>query len=238
MKEKDLQFDRTKHVCYSKVGKTLVLDYLNKHYPAEEVEPLFEKVQLQFVEFLKDTPYLGGKQCRHNQAGGTYDCFLLFALYEVLDHQVTMDEMYEMVNAGFLPSFEKLGKVFNLNTPWVLKLMQRVFKAVEKQDQKTLERGAEGYITVVEPFDEEQGIRYHFDRCPIAEFAKKHGYLAIMPAFCNGDYPAMELVHGGLIRRHTCANSDICDYQIVGDKSSVYTENPCLTDEKGYFYNQ
>ncbi len=46
-----------------------------------------------------------------------------------------------------------------------------------------------------------------------------------MPAFCNGDYPAMDLMHAGLIRKHTCANSNVCDYWIVGDESPYFKEH-------------
>ena len=70
-----------------------------------------------------------------------------------------------------------------------------------------------------EPFDPKTGIHYRFEQCPIAEFAKAHDLLEIMPAICNGDYPAMELLHAGLIRTTTCANGNVCDYWIVGDKS-------------------
>ena len=87
-----------------------------------------------------------------------------------------------------------------------------------------------------EPYSKD-GVRYHFDRCPVAEFAKAHGYLNIMPAFCNCDYPAMEYINAALIRKHTCANSDVCDYLIVGDESKTAKEHPKETDEQGYWYN-
>ena len=89
----------------------------------------------------------------------------------------------------------------------------------------------------VEPYDKNIGPKYIFERCPIAEFAKAHGYLDIMPAICNSDYPAMEMIHSHLIRKHTCANSDICDYWIVGDGSEAAKEHPKKIDDKGYWYN-
>ena len=30
----------------------------------------------------------------------------------------------------------------------------------------------------------------------------------------------MEYINAALIRRHTCAHSDVCDYWIVGDQSA------------------
>ncbi len=50
----------------------------------------------------------------------------------------------------------------------------------------------------VRPFDKDKGIYYEFTSCPIADFAKAHGYLGLMPAFCNPDYPMIKAMHGGL----------------------------------------
>lgn len=237
MNEKDLNFDRKKHVCYSKKVKKVIQEHLRMHYPADEADELWEKIQLQYVEFLKDLPYLGGKKCTHNGVGGTYDCIAIFAYYEVQEKKPLIDELYEMNNKTFLPSFEILGKVVNANNPFILRLMNGAFVSTAKKDNQKSEEIPNGYIMKVAPYDKEKGIHYQFDRCPIAEFAKVHNYLDLMPAFCNGDYPAMELMHAGLIRKHTCANSNICDYWIVGDESPYLKEHPKKTDEKGYWFN-
>ena len=50
--------------------------------------------------------------------------------------------------------------------------------------------------------------------------------------------PAMELLHTGLIRTTTCANGNVCDYWIVGDKSPYLKKYPKKIDEQGYFYNE
>lgn len=237
MDEKNLNFDRKKHVCYSKKVKEVIQKHLLMHYPADEADRLWESIQLQYVEFLKDLPYLGGKKCSHNGTGGTYDCIALFAYYEAQEQKPSVNELYEMNNQTFLPAFEKLGRFVNANRPFWLRLMNAAFVMSAKEDRKNFKAAPEGYIMKVEPYDKEKGIRYRFDRCPIAEFAKAHGYLDLMPAFCNGDYPAMELMRAGLIRKYTCANSDVCDYWIVGDESPHLKAHPEKTDEKGYWYN-
>ncbi len=104
------------------------------------------------------------------------DTIAIFAYYEVQDQKPSVEELYEMNNQTFLPSFKILGKIVN---------------------------------------------------------AKAHNYLDLMPAFCNGDYPAMNLMHAGLIRKHTCANSNTCDYWIVGDQSPYLKEHPRKKDEDG-----
>ncbi len=239
MQEKELDIDLTRHVCYSKAVKKVIRKKLKEKFESDDmVEKLWEKVQLKYVEYLKDQSYLGGKKNSHNAAGGTYDCFAILAYYEVMDRKVSIEEIYEMNNAVFLPSFQLLGKIFNINHPCQLRLLNYIFEMTAKQDQKVEAEFPEGYLMRTEPFDKETGIHYRFDRCPIAEFAKKHNLLEIMPAICNGDYPAMELLHAGLIRKTTCANGDTCDYWIVGDHSKYLKEHPLRIDKQGYMYNE
>lgn len=237
MKEKDLPFDREKHVCYSPKTKKLMLEHLRRRYPAEEAARLWEKLQMQYVDFLKDLPYLGGKACTHNGAGGTYDCIALFACYEVQEQKPTLGELYEMNCQTFLPSFALIGKLVDLNRPFLLRLLHRVFAATAEKDRVYAMDQPTGYRMEVEPYDEKAGIHYCFRQCPVAEFARAHHYLDLMPAFCNGDYPGIAYMHGRLIRTHTCANGELCDYWIVGDKSPCLQEHPQKTDEKGYWYN-
>ncbi|MDL2318311.1 L-2-amino-thiazoline-4-carboxylic acid hydrolase [Eubacteriales bacterium OttesenSCG-928-A19] len=229
--------DIKRHVLYSKRVKGIILRQLHTHYPADEADALWESIQLQYAKFLKDLPYLGGKKHAHNGTGGTYDCIALFAYYEVQKKKPSIAELYQMNNDTFLPAFKVLGRIVNANKGFLMRLMHLAFVATAKKDSKKSKERPTGYIMSVEPYDKAQGIRYHFDRCPIAEFAKAHNYLDLMPAFCNGDYPAMQMMHAGLIRKHTCANSDICDYWIVGDKSPYLKEYPQKEDKKGYRYN-
>lgn len=57
----------------------------------------------------------------------------------------------------------------------------------------------------VAPFDKGKPIYYEFTECPTAEFAKKHGLLEVMPALCNPDFTAMELIHA-----RAGAHDDLC----------------------------
>ena len=58
MKEKDLPIDRTKHKVYSKNAKKCVQKLLNRYYDKKTAVRLWEKVQLQYCEYLKDEPAL------------------------------------------------------------------------------------------------------------------------------------------------------------------------------------
>ena len=228
-----IDIDLDKHVMISKAMEAVIKKHLSERFSENEVKIYWNKVLRQYAIFLQDLPNLGKKKSRHNEPGGTYDCISIFAYDEVLNHEVSMEELYNMNCEVFLPEFKKMASIVNANNSFLRRLLHLAFVMTAKTD-----KGQDGgYIMKVEPFDKKDGVRYRFERCPIAEFAKAHGYLDIMPAFCNSDYPAMEYINAALIRKHTCANSDICDYWIVGDKSKEAQEHPRKTDEQGYWYN-
>ena len=90
----------------------------------------------------------------------------------------------------------------------------------------------------VAPFDWDRPIYYEFTKCPTAEFARQHGLFEVMPALCNPDLTAMELIHARLVRKTTCANGCKCDYTICGDKDPFLKEHPEYRDEAGYRRNR
>mgnify|MGYP002520573130 CR=1 FL=1 len=233
MKNKDLHFDRTHHVLYSKACEKEIKKAIAKHYKEEEREEVWTKFQLQYVEYLKDwRTDLGGKKNFHNGKGGTYDSIALMTYYAVCKEVTSLQEIEEMESNLILGSFKKL-KIVNANRPFVKKLMLKAFKKAEKQCSKW-----QDYLMHVDDYKKGQPIYYEFTACPVCEFAKKHGLLKVMPALCNPDYAAMELLHAKLIRTTTCANGDKCDYTIVGDQDPYIKEHHEYVDEAGYRRNK
>ena len=54
----------------------------------KRLKKIFTKVQLQYVDYLKDVRTdLGVKKNFHNGAGGNYDCIALFSYYVVVQRQ-------------------------------------------------------------------------------------------------------------------------------------------------------
>ena len=90
------QIDLKKHVLYSPLMEKVIKKHLEEKYHGDDIEKMWEKVQLQYAAFLKDLPYLGGKKNTHNGTGGTYDCIMIFAYYEAPDHTPDINELYEM----------------------------------------------------------------------------------------------------------------------------------------------
>lgn len=234
MKDTELQFDRTCHVLYSKPCKKQIQAKIALHYPETEQYEIWEKVQKQYVGFLSDwRTDLGGKKNFHNGAGGTYDCIALMAYYTVCRSVTDLNEIEEMESGLFLPAFRLLSKFVDCNSPFFKKQMYKSFANAKRQFDSWHD-----YEMYVAPFDEDKPIYYEFTACPAAEFAKRHELLEIMPALCNPDYAAMELIHARLVRKTTCSNGCKCDYTICGDKDPYLNEHPEYRDELGYRRNK
>lgn len=166
MKDKELQFDRTCHVLYSKPCKKEIRAKIALHYPEAEREAVWEKVQRQYVEFLSDwRTDLGGKQNFHNGAGGTYDCIAILSYYAVCKTVTSFREIEQMEENLVLPSFRRL-KFVDCNKPFFRKLMYKAFTRA-----KSLCDQWHDYEMDVAPFVPDKPIYYEFTACPAAEFA-------------------------------------------------------------------
>ena len=128
MRDKELQFDRTCHVLYSKPCKKQIQTKIALHYPAEEREAIWERVQQQYVDFLRNwRTDLGGKKNFHNGAGGNYDCIALMAYYVVCRDVTSLAEIEEMEGELFLSAFRKM-KFVDCNRPLFKKLLYRLLQ--------------------------------------------------------------------------------------------------------------
>ena len=233
MKDEALVFNRECHVLYSKPCKKEIQEKIALHYPNGQQEEVWTKVQLQYVDFLKDwRTDLGGKKNFHNGVGGTYDCIALMAYYVVCKDVTSLAEIEQMEGNLFLPAFRKLRFV-NVNHPLIKRLLYLAFSNAKRQCDKWGD-----FKMNLAPFDKNKPIYYEFTECPTAEFAKKHGLLEVMPALCNPDFEGMELIHARLVRKTTCSNGCKCDYTICGDREDYGKQHPEYRDEMGYRRNR
>ena len=234
MKDSELQFDRRCHVLYTKACKKQIQEKIARHYPETEREAVWERVQRQYVAYLSDwRTDLGGSKNFHNGAGGTYDCIALMAYYTVCRDVVSLDEIEEMEGELFLPSFRILSKFVDVNKPFFKRLLHKAFCNAKKRCDEWGD-----YQMTVAPYAKDKPIYYEFAACPVAEFARQHDLLDVMPALCNPDYLGMELIHARLVRETTCSNGCRCDYTICGDKGPYINEHPEYRDAAGYRRNK
>ncbi len=214
-----------------------VRKWLCERYGKELAEVIWKKTVEQYNNYLTDLSDYGGKKNGHAMA--IYGGLLIFAMYPCLPDQPPISELQDFVSNMFMGAFVKLGKVFDLNRPSNMKLINKIFKKSGDGDRRDINKYPAGFINVEEPYDNVNHIaRYHFTQCPNAEFAKKHNLLHVLPLMCNSDFFGIEQIHGTLIRCGTCGNSDKCDYCVVGNKNPLAKEYEISTDETGFLVSR
>ena len=221
MKEKDLPIDLTKHKVYSKNARKCVLKLLYRYYDAETAAKLWEKVQLQYCEYLKDEPALAGTKITVS----IYDPILIFAWYAVIPDKPPLEELQQDVYDCFMGSFDLLGKIFNLNRKADNLLAGRIFRKTSDIRKEEIQKFPASFRMGAFDYDKENGvIRYSFTQCPNAEFAKRTHMEDVLPVMCNCDHMAMQKLHATLIREGTCCTAACCDFCIAGDKNPIAAE--------------
>ncbi len=214
-----------------------VQNWLNDRYGEEQGKEIWKKVCAQYDEYMKDFPDYGGKKNAHALA--IYGAVIVFSLYPLLPDNPPVEQLQEMVAGLFMAGFVKLGKIFDLNRKADIRLINFVFTKVGNKDRKQIKQYPDTFCNVAEPFDKEnRAARYSFTQCPNAEFAKKHNLLHVLPLFCNSDYRGISLIHGMLIRKGTCGNSDRCDYCVVGSESPLAKKYEIVKDDKGFLVSR
>ena len=214
-----------------------VKKWLCERYGCDQADLIWEKTVEQYNAYLPDLPDYGGK--KNNHAMAIYGGLLIFSLYPALPDQPPISELQDFVSNLFMGAFVKLGKIFDLNRPSNMRLINRIFKKSGDGDRRDIVKYPAGFINVEEPYDKENHVaRYHFTQCPNAEFAKKHDLLHILPLMCNSDFFGICQLHGTLIRCGTCGNSTMCDYCVVGNKNPIAEEYVIDTDENGFLVSR
>ena len=230
MREKDLPFDRTKHMVYTNNAKKCVQKLLHRYYDEQTAARLWEKVQLKYCEYLKDEPALAGLKITTS----IYDPSLIFAWYAVVPDKPALEEVQQDIYRSFFGSFGVMGKVFNLNRKPDNRLAASIFQKANDIRVEEIKKFPESFRMGCCAYEKEDGvIRYSFTQCPNAEFAKRHHMEDVLPVLCNCDHLAMQAIHASLIREGTCVTSDCCDYCIVGDRNPIAAEYELKTAENG-----
>lgn len=229
--------DRSKHILYPKQYKKAVKNWLRGRYGAKRAEEIWEQTQKNYAAYLSDLPDYGGKKNGH--AAAIYGGLLVFALVPALPDQPPIAELQDFMNSMFMGHFKQLGRVFNLNHGWSMRLIDKIFRRSGDRDRRDAVIYPDGFINVDAPYDEEhKAASYCFTQCPNAEFAKRHHMLHILPLCCNCDFYGISQLHGRLIRRGTCGNSDVCDYLVVGDRNPLADAYETVTDDMGFLVSR
>ena len=180
-----MDIDLNYHVVYTKQAKKAIVKLLKEHYPGTWDE-VFEKIQQKYVAYLKDyRKDLGGKKNFHNGVGGNYDCIFYFCMWELCKKEISFDEVEKNYEEMMLPTYRGM-RLFNGNHGIVKRFMYVAFKSAQRRCDVFGD-----FKMHVDPYDGNKPLTYHFTSCPVAEFAREHGFTDILPALCNIDYPEL-----------------------------------------------
>ena len=214
-----------------------IRSWLKERYGEARAKKIWRQTQKNYRNYLPDLPDYGGSKNGHAKA--IYGGLLIFALYPALPDRPPISELQDFVQNLFMGSFTKLGKIFDLNRPSNMWLIDKVFRKSGNRDRKDILRYPDGFVNVDAPYDKDNhAARYSFTQCPNAEFAKKHGLLHVLPLLCNSDFFGIGEIHGKLIRCGTCGNSDVCDYLVVGSNNPIAKEYETVSDAQGFLVSR
>lgn len=191
--------------------------YLREQYGPEVTRKALKGSKSIYKDMLNKADDIGAD---NPMAGNVYLCFVLLAIWKAADGAIDI-ESYRIVIRKFMksPAVVRIVGGFDMNKPKDLQKAKDKFRSMQawadahpKYRDKTWDFN----------FDESKhrdGLYYHFTRCPLEAFARKYGYLEVLPVCCETDYLVAEATHGVLHRESTLATGgSICDYWIVPDK--------------------
>lgn len=200
--------------------KKLFKKYVSKYYPGEE-NIILAKTNQIYNDFKMEVPDIGGNK---NMLASNLDMALaFFAFYEASDKRITGESILEI--AGWMWGSKAFAsKIVNFNKPWMAKLMYKMYIPYAKKVEKHKANGEWGnaWGIKINPENFEEGCSFHLIGCPLVDFAKKHGYMELMPYMCETDHMSAKLMNAKLLRNHTVAEgAESCDYWYVGNQSSA-----------------
>ena len=192
---------------------------LKKEYGGSEARRVWKETLAHYRRFVAEAPDIGGKANR--MSGNLYMALAVFALYEANGKKLTPEKLRALMTERMPKRIPLFGTMVDFNKP---KNQQRLRTRYEKykaiSDEK-LDKGEWGNSWRIEmnPHHRQKGVAFDLVGCPLADFAKKHGYAEIMPVLCDFDYLTAGLIRARLFRERTVATgSTFCDYWYLGDK--------------------
>lgn len=202
---------------FIKVFPIFMKKYMKERYGPDITKKAFKKAPVIYRDMLDKVDDIGAD---NPMAGNIYMAFVFMAIWKASEDAIDIDGYRTVVRNTVTRSFLRrfIGKN-DLNSPDGVKIgyarMQQMKEWADEHPQykeKTWDFN----------FDEnlhKDGFYYHFTQCPLNTFARKYGYLDVLPVCCELDYLLTEASHGRLIRENTLAmGGEICDYWIVPDK--------------------
>ena len=188
---------------------------LENTHSASESKRILTRTQMLYNSFIREAPAPGGMNIFRPQY---YGGLSVFAFYEAMNRNVEPDVLQEILWCMLLGGGD-IRKATPLRFRFSGTRLQRLAYAVLQRyasfANKRVDSGRwkNTWKFAVNPEGHKNGISMPLMNCPVAAFAKKHGYEHLMPLFCGSDFKVAERYGLRLIRRHTEAEGfPDCDF--------------------------
>ena len=199
--------------------KRAVRNYLKKEYGRETAGQLWEKTLQIYDGFVNEAPDIGGKA--NAMSSNLYLALAVFAFYEADGRKLTPEKLNELMSHQLPKTIPVISALADLNKPKNQVRLRARYEKYKAVSDRRLNSGEWGNSWRIEmnPHGREKGVAFDLVGCPLADFAKKHGYIGIMPVLCGFDHITAGLMHARLFREHTVATgSNYCDFWYLGDR--------------------
>ena len=182
---------------------------------APETETILTRTQTLYNSFIQEAPAPGGMNLLRSQY---YGGLSVFAFYEAMDGKVKNDVLQEilwrmLLDGGDIHKRKPVRICFSGTR--LQRLAYAILRKYAAFSNGMVDSGRwkNTWKFAVNPENRENGISMPLMNCPVAAFAKKHGYEHLMPLFCGSDFKVAEHYGMRLIRRHTEAEGfPACDF--------------------------
>lgn len=188
---------------------------LENTHSASESKRILTRTQMLYNSFIREAPAPGGMNIFRPQY---YGGLSVFAFYEAMNRNVEPDVLQEilwrmLLGGGDIRKTTPLR--FRFSGTWLQKLAYVILRKYAVFTNRKVDSGRwkNTWKFAVNPEGHKNGISMPLMNCPVAAFAKKHGYEHLMPLFCGSDFKVAERYGLRLIRRHTEAEGfPDCDF--------------------------
>lgn len=201
---------------YIKLFPVFMKKFMKEQYGSEVTAKAYKNAPLIYRDMLAKVDDIGAD---NPMAGNIYMAFVFMAIWKAADGAIDIDSYRTVVRNTATKSFLRkfIGKS-DLNSPEGIKNGNaKMHRMKEWADSHPQYQGKTWDFNFDETLHRD-GFFYYFTQCPINTFARKYGYLEVLPVCCELDHILTEASHGKLIRKYTLATGgSMCDYWIVPD---------------------
>ena len=195
--------------------RSAIRQALRKVYSASERERILKRTQTLYNSFIREAPAPGGLNLLRSQY---YGGLSVFAFYEAMDGKVGNDVLQDILWRMLLGGgdiYKKRPVRFHFSGSRLQRFVYSVLQRYASFANKRVDSGRwkNSWKFAVNPEGHKNGISMPLMNCPVAAFAKRHGYEHLMPLFCGSDFKVAERYGMRLIREHTEAEGfPDCDF--------------------------